>query len=26
LPVAPFALVFALCMLGLWYRESEQRR
>ena len=25
LPVAPFALVFALCMLGLWYRESERR-
>jgi len=26
LPVAPFALAFALCMLGLWYRESGQRR
>ena len=26
LPVAPFALVFALCMLGLWYRESERHR
>jgi hypothetical protein len=26
LPVAPFTLVFVLCMLGLWYRESEQRR
>jgi hypothetical protein len=26
LPTAPFALLFALCMLGLWYRESEQRR
>lgn len=26
LPTAPFALVFALCMLALWYRESEQRR
>jgi hypothetical protein len=25
LPTAPFALIFALCMLGLWYRESEQR-
>ncbi|MCU6498093.1 hypothetical protein LPN04_09850 [Rugamonas sp. A1-17] len=26
LPVAPFALAFALCMLGLWYRESRQRQ
>ncbi len=26
LPAVPFALLFALCMLGLWYRESAQRR
>ncbi|RFP11126.1 hypothetical protein D0T25_31820 [Duganella sp. BJB488] len=26
LPIAPFALAFTLCMLGLWYRESRQRQ
>jgi hypothetical protein len=24
LPVAPFAVLFALCMLGLWWREQRQ--